>query len=340
MDPDAGSPDVPLCAIKITTFTGGGGGGTAIGLLLQHAVGDADTQMCFMRNWARAYAGQPPETPPVHDRMLICRLAPAGDGPIDDPPCEAHLEVIEPGAPPAPPPFAGVMSRISGPCSCIVPLPKALLAAWKATAIDALPAGAFVSTDDVATAAVWQALCAMRCAQLDLPTTATDAADGGGDALSTCCSRAVNVRARTEPPLGAGYCANGVSQVWTSMPVTELLVASRAHVALTLRRDLQAFTPAAVASRAQWLAKHQHGGARTAMRFDAQALTFVVSSWGFDWEGATFGAPSAPPVAYDHGALVPLVAVFVPRPRGDGLSVYASGPQASLEQFARLLRPE
>ena len=63
------------------------------------------------------------------------------------------------------------------------------------------------------------------------------------------------------------------------------------------------------------------------MKFDERVLTFVVSSWGFDWEAAAFDE-ATPPVCYDHGALVPIVAVLVPRPGGDGLSVYAtSGPQ-------------
>ena len=48
--------------------------------------------------------------------------------------------------------------------------------------------------------------------------------------------------------------------------------------------------------------------------------------------GPSFGEA---PVAYDHGALTPVVAVIVPRARSDGLQVYASGPQPSLEDFVR-----
>ena len=70
------------------------------------------------------------------------------------------------------------------------------------------------------------------------------------------------------------------------------------------------------------------------MVFDAKALTFIVSSWNFAWEDAAFDAA---PLAFDHGAIVPIVAVLVPRPKADGLFVYASGPQASVEQFARTM---
>ena len=83
-----------------------------------------------------------------------------------------------------------------------------------------------------------------------------------------------------------------------------------------------------------WLREKQQSGHKTTHTFDANALTFIVSSWGFDWEGADFGAK---PVCFDHGALVPIVAVLIPRPRDDGMNVYASGPQASLEEFVSTL---
>ena len=68
--------------------------------------------------------------------------------------------------------------------------------------------------------------------------------------------------------------------------------------------------------------------------FDALALTFVVSSWVFDWEGIDF---KAVPLGFDHGALVPIVIVFTARPRGDGINVYTSGPRASLEHYSSVL---
>ena len=43
------------------------------------------------------------------------------------------------------------------------------------------------------------------------------------------------------------------------------------------------------------------------------------------------------PVAFDHGALVPIVSNFTPRENGDGLNVWHSGKREALEQFAALL---
>ena len=75
----------------------------------------------------------------------------------------------------------------------------------------------------------------------------------------------------------------------TDLCVRELLVEmSDADVALRLRASLQACTPAAVADRARWLQTVQRCGAKAVFDWDTQALTFIVSSWGFDWEGADF----------------------------------------------------
>ena len=174
-------------------------------------------------------------------------------------------------------------------------------------------------------ARVWQALCAVRCEQLGL------AADS--DELTTC-SRATNIRKRTEPPLGAGYCANGVTQVWSELTVRELLSMRPSAVARRLRADLQALTPQAIAARTAWLRDAQRRGSATRQRFDAHALTFIVSSWNFGWEGAEFGGA---PIRFEHGAFVPIVAVLVPRPNADGVDVYASGTHDAVEQFVRLV---
>eukprot|EP00286_Rhodomonas_abbreviata_P002309 CAMPEP_0181344320 /NCGR_PEP_ID=MMETSP1101-20121128/32111_1 /TAXON_ID=46948 /ORGANISM="Rhodomonas abbreviata, Strain Caron Lab Isolate" /LENGTH=400 /DNA_ID=CAMNT_0023456117 /DNA_START=93 /DNA_END=1292 /DNA_ORIENTATION=+ len=268
MDPDAGSPDVPLLALKITTFALGGG--TAIGMLLQHGVADADAQIAFMRNWSRIFRGLALDPSPIHDRGLGLPPSPPSGAPLLARPDRFNMLLVPPGEP-AVPPFMAVMPKIAGPQVCVVPLTKAALAAQKAAASAGLAEGAFVSTDDVACARVWQALCTMRCAQLGLGVDCEE--------VSTC-SRACNFRRRTEPPLGEGYCGNELRM-------------SASHVAQRLRADLQACTPEAVTARGAWLREQQRLGNKTTQAFDANALTFIVSSWGFDWEGANFGAKPA-----------------------------------------------
>lgn len=183
----------------------------------------------------------------------------------------------------------------------------------------------------------------MRCQQLGLPLD-TD------DDLTTL-SRASNVRELHQPPLPAGYCGNAVLDVRTSMSVRALLTSSVAHVASALRASLSEQSAEAVVRRqAEWLHEVHAKGYVARRRFDRKALTFVVSSWRCAWEDAVFAAGGgggaaaavdvdgearrwATPVAFDHGALVPIVAVFTARPRasGGGINVYASGPRASLE---------
>ena len=133
------------------------------------------------------------------------------------------------------------------------------------------------------------------------------------------------------PPLDDGFCCNGAVGIYTRMPVRQLVSAPPVDVALMLRAALQTVTPATarVGRLARWLREHHANGCRVKAVFDEQALTFIVSSWRFPWEGVKFGAA---PRCFDHGAHVPIVAVLVPRRFGDGLTVYHSGQ--GVEAFA------
>ena len=166
----------------------------------------------------------------------------------------------------------------------------------------------------------------MRCEQVGLTVESEEV---------TTCSRAFNVRQRTEPKLGAGYFANAATQIWTELSVKELCAMSPGSVAQKLRADILMHKPEDTAVRVQWYREQAQKGNRTPQTFDKLALTFILSSWVFDWEAVDFGG--ARPAIFDHGALVPIVANFVPRPGGDGLNVYSTGPEASTKLFASLL---
>jgi len=411
MDPDPGTAECPLLAVKITRFASAD---TAIGLLMQHGVADGDAEIAFMRGWAALFRGDSAIAPqPDHSRATAegLRLGTSSSssdktshrelsdrdevGTSSDFPKSKHadfLKIIAPGEPNVPA-FAHLMPQIMGPAAdlevCVVGFSGAELRALKEASgggagaqgmddsalSDRVSVGGssdqvqrqtpatgpfgppFVcSTDDALTAATWRALCKMRCRQLgiDMKTTA----------LKTTLLRAVNVRKRTAPPLGPGYFGNGVCTVKTSLPVRELLGESADLAAQSaaprLRRDLEEQGSAdAIAGLAQWLAAKQTNGCKAVPRFDEHAMTFIVSSWLFDWEGAVFSSPSIAeagepkeegekkeeqqpgepgrPLCFDHGALLPIVGVFTPRPGGDGVNVWTSGPRASLEDFAEEL---
>ena len=150
------------------------------------------------------------------------------------------------------PAFAPVMPKISGGEVCVVPFPRTTCEALKAAAAEGLTEGSWVSSDDVVLAHVWKAMCEMRCSQLgglplDSQETTTCVRCAPSRRLCFGCGpwshslwviprsflsrRACNIRKRTQPPLGAGYCANGVVQVFTALSVRELISSSPSAVA-------------------------------------------------------------------------------------------------------------
>ena len=327
MDPDSGDPEAPLLSIKITSFPSGG---TAIGILAQHGVVDGDAEIAFMRCWSQTFRGlKEPTPPPRHDRCAALEALEVGEEGVPDDdaerPAGMKTQLLLPGEKPQPPAFMALTPKIGGPDVCVMPFGKAALAEMKQRASVGLPEGIFVSTDDVLLAHVWRVQVLVRCAQLGLSED--------DDATSTVL-RAWNFRSRTTPPLGGGYCANGVDQAVTEMPVRDVISLSVSEVAQRLRATLLALSSTSVAARFGYLKRQRTAGRHVAGVFDDKALTFVMSSWLFDWEGADFDAR---PICFDHGALTPIAVVFTPRPGGDGVNVYASGSTAGMKHFSDLM---
>jgi hypothetical protein len=211
-----------------------------------------------------------------------------------------------------PPEFLAVARKIRTEDCCVLPLPASTLAALKASAGESDP---YASTDDVLTARVWRALVVCRLAQLGLPIS---------KAGTTCCLRAANVRQVLELP--EDYAGNATTDVCTEMTAKELLGARVGAVAGRLRRDLLATrTTDRVQARGAFFRGAQKMRQRVRKRFDEKSLTFIISSWSAPWDAVDFGA--GPPLAFDHGAIAPVVCVSVRRPRGDGVNVYVSLPK-------------
>ena len=151
-----------------------------------------------------------------------------------------------------------------------------------------------------------------RLAQLGLPMS---------KAGTTCCLRAANVRPVLDLP--EDYAGNATTDVCSELPAKELLGARVGAVAGRLRRDLLATrTAEKVQARGAFFRGAQKMRQRVRKRFDDRALTFIISSWSAPWDAVDFGA--GPPCAFDHGAIAPVVCVFVRRPQNDGVNVYVS----------------
>jgi len=321
MHPDIGSSDSPLLSIKITLFPSGG---TVIGTCIQHGISDADSIITFMRNWSRVFRGEAIDPKPIHSRKIVNELD-IGDIDDEQQPPESHFKVVPPGEKNIPE-FMAVMPKIMGAHVAVVGLCNERLKEMKAAANAGLEKeGTFISTDDILTAHIWRLFCEMRCVQIGISTDSEEI---------TTIARACNFRKRTEPQLGDGYCGNGVSQVWSQLSVRQLMASTPTEIAMGLRADLQKQSSMLVGARARWLQKMQDAGSSTTIGFDALGLTFILSSWRFDWEAANFNAV---PVCFDHAAHVPIVSVITPRPHDDGLNVYVSGPQHALGVFSERL---
>ena len=299
MDPDEGLATTPLLRVRITLFDDG----TAIGVLVQHAITDIEGLNAFMRAWSRCTRGG--EVSPGQDRWA---------------PTAVDEEAPERWAPSEKPPeFLGVARKIRTEDCCVLSLPASTLAALKAAAGGSEP---YSSTDDVLTARVWRALVVCRLAQLGLPIS---------KAGTTCCLRAANVRQVLG--LSEDYAGNATTDACTELPAKELLGARVGAVAGRLRRDLLATrTREKVQARGAFFRGAQKMRQRIRKRFDEQALTFIISSWSAPWDAVDFGV--GPPLAFDHGAIAPVVCVFVRRPRGDGVNIYVSLPEHMLGTFS------
>ena len=332
MDPDAANPDAPLLKVKIISYPAGG---TSVGILVQHGVCDAESAIQFMIQWSRIHKSQGFSPVPMHDRAEYLETLDHSNvlfGGPGEPPAGSLMTNVPAGASPSPPAFARHMNSIMGdPAQAravIVPCPRLICTNWKAAANAGLADGAFVSTDDIVSARCWQALCSMRCQQLGVSMDSQD--------IVTTCNRAWNFRKRISPPLPEGYCGNAVSGVFTQMTVGSLLAMSPAKVALKLRSSLQKTSSHDVAARGKWIQARMKEGGTPKQIWDEHAFTFIISSWNFPWEEVDFAGST--PICFDHGAIVPVVAVLVPRAKKDGLNVYASGPNdGSLQTFVNTL---
>ncbi|CAD7971344.1 unnamed protein product, partial [Amoebophrya sp. A120] len=301
---------------------------------------------------------------------------------------------------PAIPEFLPVFPKINGTACCVVGFPKKLLAKMKQTVIAAglekdyeatsdyeatrttnaaCSTTTSITTDDILTAIVWRALVYARVKQLALDFTNND--------VVTTVARACNFRGRRlQNAVPKDYCGNAVASVFTRLKVKELLLQNdREHevgsivpstiiadIALRLRRDLQAQGQRdQVEALGQWLEERQAKHEKVVHVFDEHALTFIISSWNFEWEEAGFSTSGTStegreegqmqlynlvdknkvsdvprdnyvinyPKFYDHGALVPIVSVFTRRPdwQGGGLNVYATGTSEFVKTFAEYL---
>lgn len=148
--------DTPLLTVKLTHMKGGG---SVLGLAMNHAVADGSSYMTFLQSWTREHRGLGyPE--PNHDRGVIEALGASAAG--DAGTGGAHLTITESREISA---FLGrfLLGRFGKTSTVTTRFTAAELAAMKNVAMgDLAGTERWVSTNDALTAHLWKVLGALR----------------------------------------------------------------------------------------------------------------------------------------------------------------------------------
>ncbi len=276
------------------------GGGSVLGVLINHTLADGGSALAFLESWSREHLGLPWDEP-SHDRGALEAL-----GRLSQDPATRDGRV-----------FARV-GRMRHLATSLRPglrrratvttrFEAAELAAMKSEALGALTEpGAWVSTNDVLTAHLWA--CRGRVAR--------SGGRGGGVAGP---GRRGTVRARRRAAVGV--LGNCVTKSWTSLPAGELRGGSLGAVADEVRRSLRSNTEDKIRDEIAFLGSHRP--ARRAPScdvgggLDASEASLSVNNWSrFPLYRIDLGAGR--PFWYEFPDLPAPTVHIAPTPEEDG----------------------
>ncbi|MFJ3894683.1 acyltransferase [Streptomyces sp. NPDC090083] len=289
--------DTPLLKVRLTRMRGGG---SILGVLINHSVADGASSLSFLESWSREHLGLEWE-PPSHAREILDALGrPAVDPARRD--ARAFIGVgrvrhltttLRVGVKK----LATVTTRF-GPSE---------LAALKAEAQGTLTSpDDWVSTNDALTAHLWQTLGQLRGRPAEAPEwlgLIAGARNGLGDSLP------------------ATYWGNCVSNSWTSLAAAELREAPLGSVAHVVRRCLESNTEDKIRDEIAFLNSYRRKGvSRHVMSVrapDVSTTSLSVNNWSrFPMYRIDLGAGR--PFWYEFPDLpVPTVHI-APTPEEDG----------------------
>ncbi|MFZ4156464.1 acyltransferase [Streptomyces pseudogriseolus] len=291
------SRDTPLLKIRLTQMRGGG---SVLGVLINHTLADGGSALAFLESWSREHLGLPWEEP-SHDRGALEAL-----GRLSQDPATRDGRV-----------FARV-GRMRHLATSLRPglrrratvttrFEAAELAAMKSEALGALTEpGAWVSTNDVLTAHLWRVVGELRgqaAAAEEWLGLVAGARSGLGDAL---------------PP---AYWGNCVTKSWTSLPAGELRGRSLGAVADEVRRSLRSNTEDKIRDEIAFLGSHRRRGVHrhvmSARGLDASEASLSVNNWSrFPLYRIDLGAGR--PFWYEFPDLPAPTVHIAPTPEEDG----------------------
>ncbi|WP_435613508.1 acyltransferase [Streptomyces sp. bgisy159] len=300
--------DTPLLKIRLTRMSGGG---SVLGVLINHTLADGGSTVAFLESWSREHLGLPWDGPD-HDRDVLDRLGRPSADPVTR---EARA-------------FVGtgrirhlattLKAGINKLATVTTRFDAAELAAMKAEA-QRTPAepGAWVSTNDALTAHLWQVLGELRAR----PAGETE-----------WLGLIVGVRQRLGDALPASYWGNCVSNSWTSLTAGRLRESPLGSVAGDVRRCLESNTEDKIRDEIAFLDSYRRKGvSRHVMSVrapDVSTTSVSVNNWSqFPLYRIDLGAGR--PFWYEFPDLpVPTVHI-APTPDGDGgRDVYLCLPES------------
>ncbi|MBP8535313.1 acyltransferase [Streptomyces sp. MK37H] len=306
--------DTPLFTVKLTHMKGGG---SVLGVNMNHAVADGSAYMRFMESWSKEHRGL--EYPaPGHDRSIIDALA----APVADAarPGNDHFTVTKRGR------KSAYVARIllSSIAKVTTMVTTRFTAAELATMKDAAMAdlagtGRWVSTNDALTAHLWKVLGALR----DRPDTSEEK-----------LGLLADFRAFGGGAVPDGYWGNTVTNTRPGMPAAELRSRPLGEVATAVRAGYAENTEEKIRQETAFLcAEYEAGRLKRilpTMTLDKFENTIVINNWSkLPFYSLDYGAGT--PFWYDVPALpTPWTVLIAPTPAdaAGGRDVHMAVPRA------------
>ncbi|MBX7552105.1 acyltransferase [Streptomyces sp. NPDC004232] len=300
--------DTPLLKIRLTRMKGGG---SVLGVLINHSLADGGSTVAFLESWSREHLGLSWEEP-SHDRGVLDALGRLSA----DPATRAGRAFVAVGR------VRHLATTLRVGVNKLATITTRFgageLAALKAEAQRTLPAAdAWVSTNDALTAHLWQVLGELR----DRPA---DAAEWLG--------LIVGAQSRLGDALPTSYWGNCVSNSWTSLTAARLRELPLGAVAWDVRRCLDSNTEDKIRDEIAFLGSYRGKGvSRHVMSVrapDVSTTSLSVNNWSqFPLYRIDLGAGR--PFWYEFPDLpVPTVHI-APTPQEDGgRDVYLCLPES------------
>jgi shikimate O-hydroxycinnamoyltransferase len=290
--------DTPLLTVKLTHLAGGG---SVLGVCVNHALVDGTSFMEMMESWSREHRGLPHPVP-GHDRGLldaVGRHAAPGGG-------SSHFVVL--GRMETLRFYARIARASLRLETQVFRLSPGEVRRMKEVASAQLEGtGRWVSTNDAITAHLWKSLAELR---------------GRADDRLESLGLVASVRDRLAPELPPHYFGNCASHVTPTMTAGDLRSKGLGEVALRVRRGLEDISLARLRGDIAFLVSQKDRGpagkAFPGMMLDVFDACVVFNNWSkLPFYAIDFGGGA--PFWYEFPEVpIPWLTLVAPTPAGDG----------------------